>query len=727
MKAIKRILIACFLLLALTFCLYSCGECEHNWKTKNCESGMECTLCGERKDASHSWREAGCLVPKMCTECGITEGEPAGHKWSEAVCLTSQSCSVCKKTSSIVEHDWQRATCASPRNCPRCGLTEGAPLMHTWLPATCTAPSTCSGCGLTQGNVISHSWVVTSCDEPQICSVCSATGEAPGHKFKPATCTSAGTCRVCSETFGSALGHNWVNASCTEPEHCTRCNESIGEALGHDWKFTQHIDPSCSVGKDIYSCHCGEEKVTTYPATIFYHTANESGLCTVCNTQFDLSKMKLKSMATDSKYVLNEGVFTSDQTPFTIYKPITFEDIDMPIIDLNGDISKVTKTNIAKIPFKYKDGTQEIECYIEIKVQGASSANYAKKNYNIKLYVDDTYTQKNKVKLVKGWGKESKYCLKANWVDFSQARNVVSAQIFGDIVRSRGLEDELSDTPNGGAIDGFPVLVYNNGDFLGLYTLNIPKDKWMFDMKDSDEKNQAILMGEHWNTSVALNALINRNNMGSSGWELEFASNEESLIDNDTTWVIDSMNRVIDFVMNNDGKKFVDGIDDYVDVDKCIDSMIYTFFICAGDNTSKNILWVTYDGKIWFSSVYDMDGTWGLKWNGSVEFTENSYLISGLKDKVNSEYNLLWEKLYIYCFDRVVARYKELRQGPLSIANISNRFMDFFSKIPEIVYQTERSRWPNVPSNSGQNDLNQLLSFAEKRIEKFDSILRQAD
>ena len=31
-----------------------------------------------------------------------------------------------------------------------------------------------------------------------------------------------------------------------------------------------------------------------------------------------------------------------------------------------------------------------------------------------------------------------------------------------------------------GAIDGFPVLVFNNGNYVGLYTWNIPKDKWNF-------------------------------------------------------------------------------------------------------------------------------------------------------------------------------------------------------------------------------------------------------
>ncbi len=312
--------------------------------------------------------------------------------------------------------------------------------------------------------------------------------------------------------------------------------------------------------------------------------------------------------------------------------------------------------------------------------------------------------------------------MKANWVDYSQARNVVSAQLFGDVIRARQVQDELSDLVNGGAIDGFPIVVYNNGDFLGLYTMNIPKDKWMFDMKDSDEKKQAIVMGDQWGKSVAMKepiTNITKNWTYSNFWELEFASNEESTIDNSTDWVAHSLNNLINFVINNDGQDFIDGISQYADVDKCIDSMIYTFFICADDNVSKNVLWVTYDGTHWFSSMYDMDGTWGLKWNGQIAFNENHLLINNLNIE---NYNLMWQKLYKNFYTRIVERYLEMRQGPLSYENIEKRFTEFDAKIPDMVFDAEQERWPSVPSHD-TNNIEQILDFARKRIAKMDSIL----
>ena len=123
-------------------------------------------------------------------------------------------------------------------------------------------------------------------------------------------------------------------------------------------------------------------------------------------------------------------------------------------------------------------------------------------------------------------------------MDYSQARNVVSAKLFGQIVHSRNIKDEINDLYNGGAIDGYPVVIYHNGSFLGLYTMNIPKDKWLFGMDDYDPgkdesiTKHAILMGNTWTNSVVLKESMNSDYV-SSGWELEFCSTEETNIGTD--------------------------------------------------------------------------------------------------------------------------------------------------------------------------------------------------
>lgn len=106
------------------------------------------------------------------------------------------------------------------------------------------------------------------------------------------------------------------------------------------------------------------------------------------------------------------------------------------------------------------------------------------------MSADDALEEKLKVDF-KGWGKQRKHVYKANWIDLSHARNVVSARLWADVVKSRAdyelLPELLRTSPNQGAVDGFPVKVYSQGIYQGRYTLNIPKDAWMANMDHSFE------------------------------------------------------------------------------------------------------------------------------------------------------------------------------------------------------------------------------------------------
>ncbi len=673
----KKIILILITIVALLIVLCSC-ECEHEWK------------------------DATCTSPKTCTKCTATEGENAQHTYSVGICTEKQTCTGCGKEKSGFAHTWSNATCGENEVCTVCNEV---------------------------GELVEHVWTASSCKSPRTCTKCEETDGLPlGHKPSDVPCDKDQTCTRCNEVLRKATRHNWEEASCIAPKTCKTCNTIEGEALDHEWELTSQIEPSCNYGYLNYTCHnCTITKSTRKSPKEEYHMCDPDGYCPGCDTQFDREKMTLESIVLEGGTVLRAGIFTTTEIKNKIYKTILTDDIDMPIVDLNGDLSKIGTGTKTTIDFAYEDETKQFSCKAETRVQGASSASKPKKNYSIKL-VDETGANK-KVVFDSSWGKAHKYCMKANYIDYSQARNVVSCKIYGDIISSRDVKDELSSLANGGAIDGFPIIVFNNGKFHGLYTMNIPKDKWMFGMDDSDLKNQAILMAENWNSSVAFRALMS-SNMSSSGWELEFASNEESLVDNDTSWVVASMNNLIDFVMKNDGEAFKNGISQYADVDKCIDSMIYTFVACADDNISKNILWITYDGKVWFSSIYDMDGTWGMRWNGNIEFDENTHPISVLADgkglapeRNPSNYNLLWERIYINFFDRVVQRYLELRKGALSYENIEQHFTEFFAQIPDVVRTAEQKKWTDVPTQ-GVNHLEQILSFAKKRLSAMDEILK---
>ena len=410
------------------------------------------------------------------------------------------------------------------------------------------------------------------------------------------------------------------------------------------------------------------------------------------------------------------GIFRCAECGETYEATVTPADVGMPIMELEGSLDGISKENKVTVTARCNDGAGvAFESRATLKWQGGVSVEYPKKNYNIQFLKDNG--SKNKVELNGDWGKQSKYTLKANWVDPLGARNLVSAKLWGEVVHSRCRDDRLNGLLNGGAVDGYPVLLYHNGDFQGLYTLNMPKDEWIFGM-DDETAREGLLFGETWSDSVMLQSrILNTGNTSSSGWEVEYCSTEDDP-DVGIGWLGDGMNRLIVFLKNNDGEALRAGLGNYTDVDRCIDYMLYILFICAGDNLGKNTLWVTYDGVKYIPSAYDLDGTWGMLWNGSFpDMREEWSTFSKLRG------NLLFERLLDNYADEIAARYLELRENVLSLANVKRLFTEFLGGIPAIVRDADALRWPAAPCRA-QNTLTQILTFAEAHIADLDALFR---
>ena len=220
-------------------------------------------------------------------------------------------------------------------------------------------------------------------------------------------------------------------------------------------------------------------------------------------------------------------------------------DNDIPKVFINGNIP-TTKDNVLAT-LSYISKTLSFDCYIKIKCQGTSSMKYPKKNFTISLFEDEARTIKLKKNFL-DWGKQNKFCLKANWIDLSHARNVVSARLWGDIVKSReeynALPELLRTSPNQGAIDGFPIKVYANGVYQGRYTWNIPKDKWMTNM-DDELDTHCILCGENYDGGCFRTAPL----VDGSDWSDEI---HDICPDNiKTRW-----SEVVDFVITSSDEEF---------------------------------------------------------------------------------------------------------------------------------------------------------------------------
>ena len=544
-------------------------------------------------------------------------------------------------------------------------------------------------------------------------------------------CNDCGKVRF--EDYVPALGHDYTGSYKPNGDvHslvCLRCGNTKDEAH----VLTMHeqlVAPTCGAsGLAVVSCSvCGFAGTSTIPATgehtdggwqiVSMPTATVRGreqlLCAVC-----------------------EGVIHE--------RDIACDADSMPTLYLSGDYTAAgnQKNEVPMQVIYANPNGQTFDGYATIKVQGSSSVAYPKKNYTIKFFKDEDCTSKQKLDL--GWGKESKYVIKANWVDFTNARNVVSCRLWGDLVASRNFSENQQRLAalktNGGAIDGFAIAVYMNGEFHGLYTMNVPKDEWMFDMDDSE--TEALIAADNWNStnfSVFIEGFEEDANGDilslDGGWELRYCGSD------DYSWVAESFDRLIKFCQDNDGEAFRDGIHQYLDVDAAIDYVIFMYTNGMRDNASKNMLWATYDGHTWIPSVYDQDGTFGQSWDGVNALTPEKnlpFVKNGVVD-VNINFGptipkfILWERI-LNCFtEEVLLRYQYLRQTTLSTENIIAELQAFEDSVPASVYEADRLKWAEARESwwAGKNgkgvwyekyNFEYMYSWVEQRMGYLDQAM----
>lgn len=353
----------------------------------------------------------------------------------------------------------------------------------------------------------------------------------------------------------------------------------------------------------------------------------------------------------------------------------------LPILYLTGKTNGMNKDNAVDLQYEY-DGMTGIA---SVKWQGASSLNWAKKNYTIKF--DEAFEAKE------GWGTQKKYCFKANYIDHSHARNICSCKLWGEIVKSRtNVPSELAGLVNGGAIDGFPCIIMLNGEFHGLYTWNIPKDGWMFGSP------KAILCADAHSEATKFKALATLN----GDFELEYVEDEEN-----ADWVLPSLNNAIQAAMGGN----IETLGQYIDIPSAIDYFIHTVDENAEDGTDKNYILVTFDGTKWYFSAYDRDTIYGLYWDGTKFITPASPHVTYARYAAGHQ---VMNLIYNHKRADLKARAVELREGVKSEANVDTLFTNFIGSIPSQIYDEDARKWPTIPNTSASN-LAQILNWYRVR------------
>lgn len=433
--------------------------------------------------------------------------------------------------------------------------------------------------------------------------------------------------------------------------------------------------------------------------------SNISNSAIESQNEFTVFQQVLNEVNQLSKEIANLGGGT-----YSSVEPATD---DIPKVFFDGDTTDMSKNNEKVLKISYRSLTTSFDGWVKMKWQGTSSIHFAKKNYTIKIYEDEALETKKKVNM-KGWGEQNKFCLKANFVDITHARNIVSARLWSQIVDTRADEDKASfmtNSPNNGAVDGFPIKLYLNGKFEGIYTWNIPKDAWMFGM-DEDDANNCVLCAEqnnNGNNDLALGSEFRAEcALDGSDWSVEVP-------DSATDSVKTGFNNLISFVMNATDEEFKANLGNYANVQSLLDYFVFMIVDCGNDSAGKNILMVTEDGGIiWYISAYDKDSTWGQDQQQSESAT------TVYPDDFHETNSLLWERM-IKCFtEELKANYSRLRATVLSWQNIFDAFERFGDVIGEDLYAKDKNCGYTLPGTAW-NSIDYIESWTKSRLEYTDS------
>ena len=369
----------------------------------------------------------------------------------------------------------------------------------------------------------------------------------------------------------------------------------------------------------------------------------------------------------------------------------------LPIIFLDGDVSAMSKENKVELSYKFgRTNGAYTEGTCNCKYQGNTTWNTPKHNYSL---------TKMSTKIDVGWGGQKKYVLKGDYADASGSRNVVSAKLWGDVVRSRTGNDALlakiKATPNCCAINGFPCMMVLNGVYRGVYNFCIPKDQWMMNMGDGS--SEAILQCDSGGTAQNFKEPLTQTTLDTE----DFSMTVEYVPDEDNTaWVVTSWNRLYNAVINNhNNANYLAAVSPYVYIDNAIDYYIYTCLIGGWDGIAHNFLFSTYDGTKWFYTPYDLDHTFGMAWmHDSRGFGRHLLAADSTPSfaQYSSRDNLMY-LLYTYSKSALKSRYLELRNGVMSEMNVSFRFADYLSSTPERCREAETTLYPTQYWTHGEH------------------------
>ena len=358
---------------------------------------------------------------------------------------------------------------------------------------------------------------------------------------------------------------------------------------------------------------------------------------------------------------------------------------------LNIDSDGTINDNWTGAAFTFLDGERQVKGYLQYSIQGDSSRKYPKKNLKLKFFEDEQFKTKLKWKPKSNWTKNCKFNLKANYIDATQARNLVNSSIFAKATAITPLKFDnqagLFKAQNLGQMEGFPVEVYFANNYYGLMTFNTKKDDKTFGMDSDNPANEVI---EFENGSSGLS---------SQNDQLDGINYATIIQDQPTDELKTNFHNLANFINTSSDEDFKSKLGTYIDVKSVLNCILWGLYSSMWDFVKKSMILLTYDsGKTWYLTLYDMDSTWNLIWDGSKLTTEDVFNFAK-PDKVLVAWdNNFYKRVYKLFKPELQEQWNYLRKNVWRNDQITKGFKKFIKSIPEEAYERDQKRWPDIPS-----------------------------
>ena len=493
-------------------------------------------------------------------------------------------------------------------------------------------------------------------------------------------------------------------------------------------------------------------------------------------TNLDVSNLNLKGNSVNN---IQEALKINGFYEKNDWSESSFIQIPEPrfaIINItNIDSMPTTKTDNKKVFLEFWDMQGNyFKKHTILNAQGNSSLYFDKKNAAIDLCNDEWIGDDTPKVRIGNWVPQDSFHIKAYYTDFFRGVGAVSYKLYDQIVCTRGnMYDRpwkkalldmskigtttkslgnpyvgdyelLTDTGARCFPDGFPVAVYLNGEFYGIFSFQLKKHRDNYHMDKSTAEHV------HLDGTINYNILWNGNivwGTGDNGFEVRNPKNlyaiggnkydadikQEEIAGEDevNAWIaagqlpdgtaisskikknlqmtakvkkyIQDFANTINTIKaaastyeassktDEDLKSFKAVFEKYYDVENLIDYIIESDLIKNSDGFSKNWQWFTYDGVKWWVGLYDCDMSFGGHFQGN-------QITNVLNAHLNTSTSMPNGYIVKYYATELNARYKQLADlGIVSADNIFGLLQDWCMRIGTDFFNEEYKKWSDSP------------------------------